>query len=63
MPPMPPTPTLKIALVNMPFAGAHLPSIALTQLRSVVQPDPGDREQVRLFYARIPAAFGILSGS
>lgn len=46
---------LKVALVNMPFARAHLPSIALTQLRSVTQPvfggQGGDRGELRLFYA------------
>lgn len=30
---------MRIALVNMPFAALYMPSIALTQLRSVVQPE------------------------
>ncbi len=40
----------RIALVNMPFAGAFLPSIALTQLRSVVEAELGDRAETRLLY-------------
>jgi ribosomal peptide maturation radical SAM protein 1 len=40
----------KIALVNMPFAGVHLPSIALTQLRSVVQASFDGKAQTRLCY-------------
>lgn len=40
----------KIALVNMPFAGAHLPSIALTQLRSMIQATFETSVQLRLFY-------------
>ncbi|MEM7583895.1 MAG: RiPP maturation radical SAM C-methyltransferase [Acidobacteriota bacterium] len=39
-----------ISLVNMPFANLNLPSIALTQLRSVVEERFGDRVRVRVLY-------------
>lgn len=40
-----------IRLINMPFAALDLPSLALTQLRSVVEADHGDRVHVQLLYA------------
>ena len=40
----------KIALVTMPFAGARLPSIALTQLRSVLQERLGERVESNIHY-------------
>ena len=39
-----------ISLINMPFAALHRPSIALTQLRSVVEKRFGDQVQVRVLY-------------
>jgi ribosomal peptide maturation radical SAM protein 1 len=42
---------LKIALVNLPFASYHLPSIGLTQLKAVVEQQYGDRVSVRIVYA------------
>ena len=42
--------TMDIALVNMPFAETPYPSIALTQLRSVVQQRFGDRVKPRIHY-------------
>jgi ribosomal peptide maturation radical SAM protein 1 len=40
----------KIALVNMPFVGLELPSLALTQLKSVVDAALGDRATTSIFY-------------
>lgn len=40
----------KISLVNMPFANLKLPSIALTQLRSVAEQELGDQVRVRVLY-------------
>ena len=40
----------KIALVNVPFAAVQLPSIALTQLRSVLLKDLGDKVEPDLVY-------------
>lgn len=40
----------KVSLINMPFASLSLPSIALTQLRSVVGDLLGDRVRVRILY-------------
>ena len=40
----------KISLINMPFATVRLPSIALTQLKAVVEERFGDRVEVRLHY-------------
>ncbi|HLX06655.1 MAG TPA: RiPP maturation radical SAM C-methyltransferase [Thermoanaerobaculia bacterium] len=40
----------RIALVNMPFASAALPSIALTQLRAAVESRLGDQATCELFY-------------
>jgi ribosomal peptide maturation radical SAM protein 1 len=41
---------LKIALINMPFATVILPSIALTQLKAVVEERFGGEVDVRLLY-------------
>jgi ribosomal peptide maturation radical SAM protein 1 len=40
----------KIVLVNMPFATVRMPSIALTQLASVLADEFGDRVEVRVLY-------------
>jgi ribosomal peptide maturation radical SAM protein 1 len=40
----------KVTLINMPFATVRLPSIALTQLKSVLEDELGDRVAVRLLY-------------
>ncbi|MES1243276.1 MAG: RiPP maturation radical SAM C-methyltransferase [Acidobacteriota bacterium] len=40
----------KISLINMPFANLRLPSIALTQLRSVLEKELGDQVRVRILY-------------
>ncbi len=40
----------KIALVNMPFAGLLMPSLALTQLKSVVDAEFKDRVSVKIHY-------------
>ncbi|HSG40807.1 MAG TPA: RiPP maturation radical SAM C-methyltransferase [Thermoanaerobaculia bacterium] len=40
----------KISLINMPFSNLRLPSIALTQLRSVVERELGERVRVRVLY-------------
>jgi ribosomal peptide maturation radical SAM protein 1 len=40
----------KIALVNMPFASLNLPSIALTELKSVLDRQYGDRVSVEVLY-------------
>lgn len=41
---------LRINLVNMPFAALTSPSLALTQLKSVVDADFGDRVDTRILY-------------
>lgn len=41
---------LKIALLNLPFASASLPSIALTQLRSMLQKELGSRVRADVLY-------------
>ncbi len=41
---------MKLALVNMPFADARYPSIALTQLRSVLDEKYGQRVSSQIFY-------------
>lgn len=41
---------LKIALINMPFASVGLPSIALTQLKSVLDLDPDVHAEVEVYY-------------
>ena len=40
----------RVTLINMPFATVRLPSIALTQLKSVVEDQFGDEVAVRLLY-------------
>lgn len=40
----------KIALINMPFAGLRLPSLGLTQLKSVVDAEFKDRVSVKIHY-------------
>ena len=40
----------KISLINMPFATVSLPSIALTQLKSVVEEQLGEQVRVRILY-------------
>ncbi|MDI3288325.1 RiPP maturation radical SAM C-methyltransferase [Polyangium sp. 15x6] len=40
----------RISLLNMPFAGIHAPSIALTQLRSRLEEQFGDRVRVDVLY-------------
>ena len=40
----------KIALINMPFAGLRLPSLGLTQLKSVVEAEFKDRVSVKIHY-------------
>ncbi len=47
---------LKIALINMPFAAEHLPSLALTQLRSVLQSELGGRVAVAIHYLNLEVA-------
>ncbi|HZF09525.1 MAG TPA: RiPP maturation radical SAM C-methyltransferase [Thermoanaerobaculia bacterium] len=43
----------RIALINMPFAMADIPSIALSQLRSRVQEGMGDRVSCDVFYINL----------
>ena len=52
--------TLKIRLVNMPFASLARPSIGLTQLRTVAEQRFGDAIEVKLNY--LNHAFGSLLG-
>lgn len=40
----------KIALVNMPFAALRLPSIALTQLRSILATQFNDQVETQIYY-------------
>src|SRR5436305_11171579 len=40
----------RITLINMPFSTVRLPSIALTQLKAVLEEQLGDRVAVRLLY-------------
>jgi hypothetical protein len=40
----------KIALINMPFGGVRSPSLALTQLKSVVDAEFKDRVSVKIHY-------------
>lgn len=49
-------PMFTIKLVNMPFAAEHLPSLALTQLRSVLKSELGDRVAVELCYLNLDVA-------
>ncbi|HEY0557295.1 MAG TPA: hypothetical protein VGG20_23770, partial [Thermoanaerobaculia bacterium] len=41
----------KISLVNMPFSSIEIPSIALTQLQSIVSRRLGSRASVEVCYA------------
>lgn len=45
-----------IKLINMPFAAEHLPSLALTQLRSVLLRELGDRVSVDVCYLNLDVA-------
>lgn len=47
---------MKIALLNMPFAAYHLPSIGLTQLAAVLDTRFGDAVQTRVVYANVEVA-------
>ncbi len=47
---------LKIALLNMPFAGYHLPSIGLTQLQSVLRERFAAEVETRVVYASLDFA-------
>src|SRR4030095_6551855 len=40
----------KIALINMPFAGLQMPSLALTQLKSVIEAEFKGRVSVQIHY-------------
>ncbi len=40
----------RISLINMPFTAIEIPSIALTQLRTVVEERLGDQVRVRILY-------------
>lgn len=40
----------RVSLINMPFVVLHIPSIALTQLKSIVQKELGDRVDVEIHY-------------
>ncbi|HEX2643094.1 MAG TPA: RiPP maturation radical SAM C-methyltransferase [Thermoanaerobaculia bacterium] len=44
---------LKVALLNMPFAGYHMPSIGLTQIKGVTDRELGDRVQTQVIYASL----------
>ncbi|HVT18830.1 MAG TPA: RiPP maturation radical SAM C-methyltransferase [Thermoanaerobaculia bacterium] len=43
----------RIALVNMPFASADMPSIALTQLKAVLRSELGDQVECQVFYPNL----------
>ncbi|MCH9650203.1 MAG: RiPP maturation radical SAM C-methyltransferase [Deltaproteobacteria bacterium] len=47
---------LRIALVNMPFASIHRPSIALTQLKEVIGMEFPDEAEVKIFYPNVDFA-------
>ena len=46
----------KIALLSMPFASYHLPSIGLTQIKSVVDRQFPGEVDLRLVYANLDFA-------
>ncbi len=46
----------RIALLNMPFAAYHVPSIGLTQLKAVVDQRLGDRVETRVLYPSLDFA-------
>jgi ribosomal peptide maturation radical SAM protein 1 len=43
----------RIALVNMPFAGADMPSIALTQLKAMLGNELGDQVECQVIYPNL----------
>src|SRR5882724_5139483 len=43
----------RVALVNLPFSAADLPSIALTQLKSVLGSELADRVECRVLYPNL----------
>ncbi len=47
---------LEIALVNPPFAAIEMPSLALTQLASVLERELGDRVRVEIHYLNLEIA-------
>ena len=47
---------LKIALINMPFSALQLPSIGLTQLKSVVDKNYGEQVSVDIRYINLDFA-------
>lgn len=51
----------KVSLINMPFADLWYPSIALTQLKTVVEEQLGDKVSVRILYLNqdIAQYFGV----
>ena len=60
----------RIALINMPCASVHLPSLALTQLKSVLDAELAGRAEVEIFYVNLDFAhflgthaYDLLSGS
>ncbi len=42
--------SLRVSLINMPFAAPHFPSIALTQLKAVAEARLGDQVRIRILY-------------
>jgi ribosomal peptide maturation radical SAM protein 1 len=60
----------RVALVNMPFAAADTPSIALTQLKAVLERELGDRVECEVLYPHLdfvgfvgPQLYEIISNS
>ena len=47
---------LKIALLNMPFSGYHMPSIGLTQLKAVTDRELEGQAETRILYANLDFA-------
>ncbi len=43
----------RVALVNMPFANADMPSLALTQLKAVLQSELGDQVECQVLYPNL----------
>jgi ribosomal peptide maturation radical SAM protein 1 len=43
----------RVALINMPFASADIPSIALTQLKAALQQEAGDGVECEIFYLNL----------
>ena len=46
----------KVGLISMPFAAANLPSIALTQLQSILRQNPGEPIESEIFYVNLDFA-------